>query len=120
MNLIDRRKIYLDAVNCFGLTAQLGMLQEEAAEVIQVVNKLRRNGVNDSGTIIMLAEEMADLEIMMEQIRYAIDWMELDKKIIKAKTFKLQRLDTRVRAHKEFSLKEIDKNAKNAIDEFEG
>lgn len=51
----------------YGLDSQLSILQEECAELIQAVSKFRR--VYD-GSLSLLMEEMADVEIMLEQIKY--------------------------------------------------
>lgn len=41
---------------------------EEASELIKAICKLRRNGVT-AETVNDLAEEMADVEIMLEQLK---------------------------------------------------
>lgn len=51
----------------YGLDAQLDMLQEECAELIQAASKYKRNG---SYSII---EEMADVYIMLDQVAYLLD-----------------------------------------------
>ena len=48
----------------YGLDSQLSMLQEECAELIQAISKYKRNRGND------IPKEMADVYIMLEQIRY--------------------------------------------------
>lgn len=52
----------------YGLDEQLNMLQEECAELIQAVSKYRRNPTFESYAHI--CEEIADVEIMTEQIVY--------------------------------------------------
>lgn len=66
--------IYKRAVDKFGRDAQLGVLQEECAELIQAVSKLKREPSPES--LSNLAEEIADVEIMIEQVKAAIipDW----------------------------------------------
>lgn len=49
----------------YGINSQLGILQEECAELIQAVSKFRRGGTN-----LQILEELADVEIIIAQIRY--------------------------------------------------
>lgn len=51
----------------YGLESQLNILQEELAELIQAVSKYRRG---DPAHII---EEIADVEIMLDQVVYLLD-----------------------------------------------
>lgn len=50
----------------YGLESQLNILQEELAELIQAVSKYRRG---DPSHII---EEIADVEIMLDQVKYLL------------------------------------------------
>lgn len=50
----------------YGLQAQKGMLIEEMAELMQAVNKHDRRPFN----LNAITEEMADVEIMLAQIKY--------------------------------------------------
>lgn len=52
----------------YGENNQLNQLQEELAELIKAVNKYRR----DEDNIDNLIEEIADVEIMIEQIKYLL------------------------------------------------
>lgn len=52
----------------YGLENQLGILQEECAELIQAVSKYRRGEWNP----IHISEEMADTIIMIEQMAYLL------------------------------------------------
>ena len=66
--------IYRRAEKLWGVKAQLGMLQEEAAEVIVAVSHVLRSRTDDGLYFShecgeKLAEEIADLEIMLEQFR---------------------------------------------------
>lgn len=54
-----------------GLPVVMDILQEECAELIQAISKLRRNP--SSSTYVSLAEEVADVEIMIEQIKHLMD-----------------------------------------------
>ena len=72
--LIDRQTIIKDIpiderlekiADHYGLNSQLDILQEECAELVQAVSKYRRGGSN-----LLVLEELADVEIMVEKIRY--------------------------------------------------
>lgn len=72
--LIDRQTIVKDIptderlekiADHYGLNSQLDILQEECAELVQAVSKYRRGGSN-----LLVLEELADVEIMVAQIRY--------------------------------------------------
>ncbi len=60
---IDREKIYRTALQIWGAELQMNMLIEECAELIQSINKYRRKGSEN------ILEEIADVEIMLEQAR---------------------------------------------------
>lgn len=62
----EARKKCLSIVRFYGETAQLGMLQEECAEVIQAVNKIRRKGIT-AETKEHLTEECADVLLLVNQ-----------------------------------------------------
>ena len=81
---MEKQELYKQAVKLWGTDAQLGMLQEEAAEVIVQVNKVRR-GSHPFG----LMEELADLEIMIEQIKGIL---KCDDKVAELKIKKLEKL----------------------------
>ena len=51
---------------------QLGVAQEECAELIQAISKVRRKGTNTE-TMRHLAEEIADVQIMCEQLIFLYD-----------------------------------------------
>jgi len=51
--------------NYYGKESQLDILQEECAELVQAISKYRRGG-----SFKLTLEEIADVEIMIEQIKY--------------------------------------------------
>lgn len=51
---------------------QLGVAQEECAELIQAISKVRRKGAN-TATLDHMAEEIADVQIMCEQLIFLYD-----------------------------------------------
>ena len=80
--------IYQEALDKWGHASQLDMLVEECAELIASVNRLRRGRTRTDAVI----EELADVEILLGQMRLIFDPAEIDK--IKRK--KLTRLVERV------------------------
>lgn len=91
----------------YGYEAQSNQLVEECAELIQAVNKYRR-AVAGLGQPVAeekkavafenLIEEIADVEIMLEQIKYLLQIPEDELEAVKL--FKVNR--TRERMKKEF------------------
>ena len=70
MNLSDDEKktiLYLSTLDSWG---QLSQLQEECAEVIAAVNRLRRKKPSSYNA---LCEEIADLRIMLAQMEFFLD-----------------------------------------------
>lgn len=66
--------------NCYGFSKQSRQLSEECAELIQAVNKYYRFGsskdtsTDDSNMLIQnIVEEIADVEIMLEQMKILLD-----------------------------------------------
>lgn len=52
----------------YGMENQLGIAQEECAELIQAISKLRRAGTPDPELLAHLAEEVADVVIVCAQL----------------------------------------------------
>lgn len=69
----DRLKTIADY---YGLDSQLNILQEELSELIQAVSKYRRG---DQSHIL---EEIADVEIMLDQVKYLILNPEIPRSLI--------------------------------------
>ena len=66
MNLMKiRKRLYKKALRCWGAYAQIDMVIEECSELIQAFQKAKR-GKNNLDNIF---EEIADVEIMIEQMR---------------------------------------------------
>jgi len=85
---MNRKKLYQKAKEKWGIEAQQNMLIEECAELIQAINKYER--LLDSKCLVNLIEEIADVEIMLEQIK---QFLCLDSATKSAKLKKLQRLE---------------------------
>ena len=71
----------------YGLQAQKGMLIEEMAELMQAVNRFDRNPTEKN--LDAIAEEIADVEIMLAQAKYLYGIMQ--ENIDEFKTQKIQR-----------------------------
>ena len=63
------KDLYVKALKLWGDGPQLGMLQEECGELIAAVNRFERQR-NDS--LRGLAEELADVEIVLGQVKHMI------------------------------------------------
>lgn len=61
----DRKSVYAKALSTWGMEAQAFMAIEEMAELTKELCKLRRGGDARNG----LADEIADVTIMLEQLR---------------------------------------------------
>jgi len=85
--LLNRREeMYTKALELFGLISQLDIATEEMAELIKELSKFKRKEKN----LNKIAEEVADVEIMMEQIKQYFDF---DKEYMdKVKNKKLNKL----------------------------
>lgn len=89
---MKKEELYKLAIETYGDEAQINQGIEEMAELIQAVNKFRR----DIGTWHDVVEEIVDVEIMMEQ--YKIIFEISEDKISRFKNKKLNRLAERLEA----------------------
>lgn len=85
-----RKRLYRAAMEKWGLDLQMGMLMEECAECIQAAHKVKRKETREAWSA--LAEEMADVLIMIEQISLHVDWQRMEEKVEAARVRKLVRL----------------------------
>jgi len=92
MNYEERKKIYTEAIATYGKTAQLEMAQEEATELALAVRKFVRQPTRQRVTDLI--EEMADVEIMQEQIN--VMFPNFRKRIDSIKAIKLQKLSRKI------------------------
>ena len=67
-----RNKYIMKIADHYGLDEQLNILQEECAELIQAVSKYRRcrKYASQEACAPIVSEEMADVYIMLEQIKH--------------------------------------------------
>lgn len=84
----DREKLYEVAFTKWGMPSQMAMLAEECCELAKVALKYPRliNGTSK----VDLIEEIADVEIMIEQVKHCLELSPLE--IDKVKEIKLKRL----------------------------
>lgn len=87
----------LKELNCkvadyYGYEAQSNQLVEECAELIQAVNKFRRaKGLGQATPVeymeakANLIEEIVDVEVMLEQVKYLLHIIERDVLVIRDK-----------------------------------
>lgn len=62
-----QKKLYETAIEKFGTESQINQAVEEMAELIQAINKHRRNP--SPTTLRILAGEIADVDIMINQLK---------------------------------------------------
>ena len=82
--------LYQLVMDRWGADAQLTVVIEELSELIKEVCKMKRN----IGNVDHLAEEVADVEIMCEQLRYIFS---IDSDVDDWKKYKLERLANRLK-----------------------
>lgn len=79
------------AVNVYGKTSQCTVCMEEMAELTKELSKNLRGQDNTAH----IAEEIADVEIMLEQLKLKLMFSIRDE-VTQQRTAKLQRLDNRI------------------------
>ena len=90
------KDIYDRTIEKWGHRSQLEMAQEEATELALAVRKHIRKGNED--TWLYMCYEIADVEIMIEQIKRMIP--SSVGAIEQAKSYKLERLEKRLNENK--------------------
>lgn len=89
------RQILTRAIETFGISAQYEMLQEEATELALAARKHVR--MQNDETFENLAEEIADVSILMEQM--TLIHPGITAKISKYRVEKMDRLEKRIEAN---------------------
>lgn len=96
--LTDRqeREIIRNIVDHFGIDSQLGMVNEECAELIQAVNKFNRatSSADKLRARNSIRGEMADVQIMIDQLKEIFSITE--KEFRQEKDYKLLRMKRRI------------------------
>lgn len=94
-SLLDHDNIYRKAVKLWGVDSELGMAVEECAELIVAIQHTFRTTRHFE--LSTLIEEIADVLIVCNQLRYIVGSNNVDKEI----TRKLERLSQRINGEKE-------------------
>lgn len=98
---MEKNEIYKKCINLWGKDAQINMVIEESSELITELSKLIKylmkltrckNDRQYAMTKILIEGEIADVEIMLNQMHLIFD----DEMINKIKKEKLQRLEKRL------------------------
>jgi NTP pyrophosphatase (non-canonical NTP hydrolase) len=79
--------VYENALSKFGFYPQLEILQEECAELIQAVSKLKRadkSGVGYQEAYTKLIHEICDVQILLNQCRVMFDANDIDAQMVTA------------------------------------
>ncbi|WP_428067363.1 hypothetical protein [Chryseobacterium gambrini] len=92
MDLQERQEVYSAAIEKWGSTAQIEMLQEESTELALAARKFMRKG--NPETYNSLIGELADVEIMIEQMKLMFPSAETEINL--QKDFKINRLKGRI------------------------
>lgn len=90
----ERSRVYGQALDSFGTSAQLVVAIEELSEIQKEICKALRGQVN----LPHLAEEVADATIMLEQIRLLFD---INDEVCDMMDAKVERLRHRIQEHKQ-------------------
>ncbi len=91
---MNRRDLFAECVKQWGVDAQVAMAIEEMAELTKALLKMKRHDYtwasgDNNGLWVNLAEEVADVELMLEQIKYMFEIYRTNER----KKIKLQRLE---------------------------
>lgn len=92
MENMSNNEVFELAIRRYGKQAQIGQFHEEVGELMQAINKYNRK---PSITMLSnIAEEIADVEIMLEQLKiiFCIDQCN----VMEIKQAKVQRLKERL------------------------
>lgn len=90
-NNLDEKNIYRQAIEKWGAEGQITMVFEEMAELQKELCKYLRGGYK---SIYDIAEEIADVEIMLEQMKLLFG---IEEGVERHKKLKLQRLEERLK-----------------------
>lgn len=89
----EEKDLYRNVLETWGLQNQIYMVIEESSELVDALCKLKRGRVDISEVIT----ELADVQIMLEQMLVAFD---CEEDFEKEKAFKLNRLKERLEKSK--------------------
>lgn len=99
MDLEERKQIYKKSIDAFGEKLQFDICIEECSELIKAIIKLKRNTNIDK--LNDLCEEIADVEICIEQLRSIMNILHKEslidiikeEKIIKLNNLIIQKIE---------------------------
>lgn len=82
------------AIKTWGIDSQIGMLFEEMAELTIAINKARRATASENSekAEMNIIEEIADVEIMLDQLKVVFRCEERVTEVYKIKLERLRRL----------------------------
>lgn len=86
---MEKKKIYNEALNRYGIRYQKFMVMEKCGELLNVIAKSNRSRV----TISDIITELADVSIIVEQMAFFYGWDEFQSE----KDRKLERLKERLK-----------------------
>ena len=86
---MKRKNLYERAIKHYGIESQMTMAIEEMSELTKEICKTFRGTYNEKN----LVDEIADVEIMLEQLKQIHD---LNEKVYKRKEHKKKRLEKRL------------------------
>lgn len=90
--------VILKAVETYGKKSQVDMAVEEMSELIKALMKSRRNDVEVQENLHNIVEEIADVEIMLEQLKLIFNCFGL---VEREKEYKINRLAERLESEVE-------------------
>lgn len=96
---MTKNELYQTAIDSYNMPMQVIVAIEEASEFQKELTKVLRSGIGEI-SFVNLCEEIADLEIMIEQIKFGY---KLDKDVENYKKYKLNRLAERLNCRSEFN-----------------
>lgn len=89
---MERKEILEKAIDTYGMHTQVDMCLEEMAELSKALLKMRRPDGNIADKLDNIREEIADVQIMIDQMRIIYG----DEAVQRAEQAKLARLENRI------------------------
>ncbi len=89
---MERKEILERAIHTYGQHAQVDMCLEEMAELAKALLKMRRSGGDIADKLDNIREEIADVQIMIDQMRMIYG----DEAVERVERDKLTRLENRI------------------------
>lgn len=89
---MERKEILERAIDTYGMQAQVDMCLEEMSELAKALLKMRRGGGDFAEKLASIQEEIADVQIMIDQMRIIFG----EESVERAERAKLTRLENRL------------------------